>query len=481
MSKRTIVTFGTDGFRDFVVLPDGRTFNLGSVSVLSFVTELAMNGPIARRALDTFLKKKSGTLAVDMEKLQHLLKPRRARWAGLGNELMPEISRTSQTGNLMDQTTAKFASQLDAVEANLLRLEKQPDTDGKVAAELQASVREMLACSCAAPVAQPPAPVAQVAPETALEALAEAPIKLAAVDQDLKNEIAFYMDNEGSLLNKKKAVLTGLLRKMKAGSYDHNQAKKAWEGFVDAGVQSYAREFKEDPKGIPEQLKKALAKDIADSEKAAIENGEYDHLKTASEEPAAAAAPIPQEPAPSADLVNNLTTHKLGTEKVMDYTLAFKVKAELMPAEVQKAEGVAPAVAPNGTQPSYKVVNNPNDSALAFKATKKAEDPPAKEKVDDPYKGKDQSKDDTYYKLAAEEVPVINEALAQTLLTKVEQTLPVVQASTKKFASAAHEDLVRVSESLANLLKTADMKDPKVRLALLDLSKKTDHVLNYCR
>lgn len=126
----TLVTVGTDGFRDFVELPDGRTFNLGSVSVLKFVTTLVASGAIARKVLDTFLKKNKASLAVDLPAMEDLLRPKRSRWAVHENRLIPPVLRPSpfRGANTMNTQAEAFLKQVSAVEAHLAAMAQTPNT-----------------------------------------------------------------------------------------------------------------------------------------------------------------------------------------------------------------------------------------------------------------------------------------------------------------------------------------------------------------
>jgi hypothetical protein len=77
-----LVTLGTEGTTNWVRLPDGQKFNLGPVSILSFVTKLALGGNrSARSILDGFLAGKEVLLRVDEDRMWELLAPRRTRWA----------------------------------------------------------------------------------------------------------------------------------------------------------------------------------------------------------------------------------------------------------------------------------------------------------------------------------------------------------------------------------------------------------------
>ena len=79
---RSLVTIGSDGPTDWVRTPDGQRFNLGQVSVLSFITKLTLGGSReARAALDKFLQGDEVMLRVDDDMMWDMLAPRRTRWA----------------------------------------------------------------------------------------------------------------------------------------------------------------------------------------------------------------------------------------------------------------------------------------------------------------------------------------------------------------------------------------------------------------
>jgi len=106
---RSLVTVATDGFRDYVELPDGRTLNLGSVSVLKLITSLVPSSSMCKRALDTFLKDGRTVIEGDLGKLEKILAPKRARWAHIGKGLIPSLPR--QGGDMtQDQASTVEAS-----------------------------------------------------------------------------------------------------------------------------------------------------------------------------------------------------------------------------------------------------------------------------------------------------------------------------------------------------------------------------------
>lgn len=78
--NRVLVTLGTDGFTNWVKVPNGQKFSLGVCSPLRFVVELAAGGPAARRALDDFNQGVETMLSVDLDKMQEVLRGPRRRW-----------------------------------------------------------------------------------------------------------------------------------------------------------------------------------------------------------------------------------------------------------------------------------------------------------------------------------------------------------------------------------------------------------------
>lgn len=220
MSKRTLVTYGTDGFRDFVNLPDGRSFNLGSLSVLNLVAGLARSVKEARRSLDTFLEKRESTLAVDLDGLFTLLEPKRARWAGIENPLI--------------EPSGKDFEMLSLINTRL------------------ASLRENAAMGSE---------------------------KTAAIDVDMLEELEVYLDNEPRLQAQRRKVLKEIL----ASEMDAKTLQGAWYDWVQAGAKAYVKEFDADPKSFSSDLIMHLAGKLANQTAKSLKNGEFAHLKSANE------------------------------------------------------------------------------------------------------------------------------------------------------------------------------------------------------
>lgn len=76
-----MVTVGTDGVVDYVQVPDGQKFMLGTVSVLRLITGVAKSHRSARVALEEFVANGKTMLSVDLDRMWELLPFRRARYS----------------------------------------------------------------------------------------------------------------------------------------------------------------------------------------------------------------------------------------------------------------------------------------------------------------------------------------------------------------------------------------------------------------
>jgi hypothetical protein len=136
-----LVTFGTDGSKDWVRTPEGQKFALGPVSVLTLVSRLSRNSKTARRALDEFLKTGEVLMAVDDDRLWSLLAPIRARWAA--GPFMPsdqgrticmdpkrvearEDSREVHNLNALTMSAGRLCDSLQATLGNLAKAMRRP-------------------------------------------------------------------------------------------------------------------------------------------------------------------------------------------------------------------------------------------------------------------------------------------------------------------------------------------------------------------
>lgn len=130
MSQKTLVTLGTDGLSDFVLLSDGTKYMLGSVSPLRFVVETVSGSYACRSALDTFLAKGKAMFTADLDRMWELLKPKRARWSTLADPLIPPSDRTpfARQGTTMadaDQWTKEaITNQIARIEGQISTLQQ---------------------------------------------------------------------------------------------------------------------------------------------------------------------------------------------------------------------------------------------------------------------------------------------------------------------------------------------------------------------
>jgi len=124
-----IVTLGTDGTQDWVRTPDGQRFNLGPLSVLSFVSKLAKNSRVAKQALDRYLKGQEALITVDAEKMWGLMTPRRAIWAA--DSFMPPDQQHQGAARSEMSTIHEDLSKLERTVAYLNKLASEGKTNSE--------------------------------------------------------------------------------------------------------------------------------------------------------------------------------------------------------------------------------------------------------------------------------------------------------------------------------------------------------------
>jgi hypothetical protein len=308
-------------------------------------------------------------------------------------------------------------------------------------------------------------------------------IKLGAVDDTAKDELRLYMENEGRLQNQFDSILLNIKRHMNRGDYDPNRAPVLWKHWVDSGAEAYVKEFPDSGKAItmfPTALRVALSKELADDYKEKIDNGEYDQLferaklmkdksKKAGEGVEGLVVSLSHHEQPFADpkVAAEVEGPAEDVAKDMKVDDPYAGKDQSKNDTYYKlAEEEPPKVAAEGELPKTEVEGP-------------AEDVAKQTKVDDPYAGKDQSKNDTYYKLAASEVPFINEALAHSVMAKVEGALRLVEASDKQGAEVAKQDLSIITNKLTSLLQASELGDPGLCTPLRELAGLADKVTTH--
>jgi hypothetical protein len=145
------VTISTDGLRDFVVLPEGVKLILGPISMAKLVATCVSSRAMARRALDEFLKFGEAMVAIDLDKFDVLVQPRRARWSSTSS-LIPRERRSPSIMEGMNMAQAKMASmeQVAALNHRIALIEQQISQVAKLAAAKMptdtaiTSLREMI-------------------------------------------------------------------------------------------------------------------------------------------------------------------------------------------------------------------------------------------------------------------------------------------------------------------------------------------------
>lgn len=117
MASRLLVSVGSDGFTDWVRLPDGQKLNLGAVSVLAFVAKAAVDNQSGRVAVEAYLRDGEALLRVDEDRMWTLLTPKRSRLAAGDGPFMAPDPRTARK-----ETMATIRDDLSALETHIAAL-----------------------------------------------------------------------------------------------------------------------------------------------------------------------------------------------------------------------------------------------------------------------------------------------------------------------------------------------------------------------
>jgi len=131
---RSLVTFGTDGFVDYVQVGDQR-YMLGPVSILKLITGLVPTRT-ARAALKEFVASQQVKVPVDLDRMWEMLPFRRARFSSVTNPLMR--GHDHQARITENQITMLKTASYDTFTANV---ELAEDIVAKVAATDEAIER----------------------------------------------------------------------------------------------------------------------------------------------------------------------------------------------------------------------------------------------------------------------------------------------------------------------------------------------------
>jgi len=317
--------------------------------------------------------------------------------------------------------------------------------------------------------------------------------KTAAVDEDAKRELELYMENESRLYRQKQDIIKNIMRKMKGGKYNHSLAPKLWMYWVDEGAKMYVREFGGDVKTMfPKQLREELAKEIANDQKKLIEDGEYDSLKVAAEQDWSVTASVKWNEGDGSwtangegDFIKKVTITEIKGPGIPLYVLKlttekgeFKYKKEYKKLNDAKKDG------------ETWVKSDEDGASLILtdfkKVASQGQDQQGQDEQEAPEEQAKQAQDqqqdqqgqdkEASLRISSEEVLVINEALAHSVMAKVESALKVVEASGLPGTQVAKKDLNTISIKLAKLVEASDLKNPSLRSDLTKLASMADKV-----
>ena len=133
-----MVTFGTDGFVDYVQVQDQR-YMLGSVSVLKLIVGLAPTRT-ARVALKEFVSSQRVELPVDLDRMWAMLPFRRARFSS-ANPLMGGLDRQDQVARCDATENQDAMLKIASYDTFAANVELAEDIVAKVAATDEAIER----------------------------------------------------------------------------------------------------------------------------------------------------------------------------------------------------------------------------------------------------------------------------------------------------------------------------------------------------
>jgi hypothetical protein len=478
----SLVTVVGDGFRNYVELPNGTQINLGAISVLKLVTSLVSRASMCRKILDSFLKNSYATLAVDLGALEKLVTVPRSRWAAYEDPSIPFVRQDSCRGPSMNSSQALMAT-LSSIEKHLASFqEDQEDTQEKTA-KLQSLVsslgEEPQTLTAKEAGVDPLSGIERVlaalakkgsASKEDCEALSLAVSKLAslgktaAVEESTKEELDLYIENDGRMYKSKLKTLGSLVRKKKEGKYNNSLAVKLWLLWVTEGAKMYFREFPETPKDtFSKELCLSLAKEIEQREEKLIDLGEYEGMKFASQE---------QQEASEEEQEETQETQEK-TASVLSPASQLKILQSKPPKKEQEGDlWVISIFSP--VVKKYIPMSERADEASAD--------------VDFEFWDKEHTRIIKALKEAAsnnKEASVtltasdVSEALAHSVMAKVEAALKVVEASDKANTLVAKKDLGKITSDLTKLIEASDLSDESIQNPLKRLAGMADQVHSY--
>lgn len=145
VSKITTVTLQTDGLRDFVCLPDGVRYILGTVSVLKVVSSLVRDSRLKRRALDEFNKKGQTVVTLDVDKMFEMLAPRSIGKFAHGSSLIQpqrQAHLLSREGNNMAHPQQILDTRIAHLENTIRELDARSAKGNRIPSGLLRNLRQ---------------------------------------------------------------------------------------------------------------------------------------------------------------------------------------------------------------------------------------------------------------------------------------------------------------------------------------------------
>lgn len=142
MSERRTVTLETDGLRDFVRLPDGVRYILGTTSVLRLVARLVSDRRMQRRAIEEFNRTGQATVVLDVDSLFDYLAPKPLR--RVASLLIPPHDRTSTNteGTSMSDSKRLLDIRLSYIEHAIREMGSHVASGNSVPTELHHAIRK---------------------------------------------------------------------------------------------------------------------------------------------------------------------------------------------------------------------------------------------------------------------------------------------------------------------------------------------------
>lgn len=144
MGKLTSVTLETDGARDFVCLPDGVRYILGTVSVLKLVSALVVDRVMRRRALDDFNRTGQAMVALDVDRMFEFLAPKPLRKSARVSPLIhpqEQAPLTSKEGTHMTPQQL-LSTRIAHLENTIREMNSRVASGSRVDADLVRNLRQ---------------------------------------------------------------------------------------------------------------------------------------------------------------------------------------------------------------------------------------------------------------------------------------------------------------------------------------------------